>query len=131
MKNNLRTLEILQYVYGAFELLGALIVFFLFNSLGTLLQSDFVAHESHGDHAPAVVGGVMSAVGWVVSLFIFLFGVLNIISGRNIGKRRGRTFSMVIAGIDCLNFPFGTALGVFALIELSKEDVKRLYSGEV
>ncbi|MFZ1686481.1 MAG: hypothetical protein WAU70_03605 [Flavobacteriales bacterium] len=131
MKNNLRTLEILQYVYGAFQLLGALIVFLIFNSLGAFLQSDFIAQESHGDQAPAIVGGVMSGMGWAISLFVLLFGILNILSGRYVGQRRNRTFSMVIAGIDCLKIPFGTALGIFALIELSKEDVKRLYSGQV
>lgn len=129
MKNNLRTLEILHYVYGAFEALGALVIFILFNAIGGFMQSDFVARES-GEAAPAVVGSVMGAMGWAIALFVLFFAVLNIISARNIGKRKGRVFSMVVAGIDCLSFPLGTALGVFTLIELSKEDVKQLYSGE-
>ncbi len=129
MKNNLRTLEILHYVYGAFEALGALVIFIVFNTMGGFLQSDFVAQQS-GEAAPAVVGSVMGAMGWAIGLFVLFFAVLNIISARNIGKRKGRVFSMVVAGIDCLSFPLGTALGVFTLIELSKEDVKQLYSGE-
>lgn len=129
MKNNLRTLEILHYVYGAFEILCAVLVFFFFKSMGMFLQSDFVADESNGDPAPAIVGGVVSTIGWAISGFVLFFGILNIISGRNIGLRRSRTFSMVMAGIDCLNLPLGTPLGIFTLIELSKEDVKQLYAG--
>jgi hypothetical protein len=34
---------------------------------------------------------------------------------------------MVIAGINCLSFPFGTALGIFTLIVLSRESVQALY----
>jgi hypothetical protein len=128
--NNLRLLEILHYVYGGIEALGALVVFIIFNVVGAFMSSDFVAQES-GDAAPAIVGGAMTGVGWGLSLFILFFAIVNFISARNIARRKGRTFSMVVAGIDCLSFPIGTALGVFTLIELSKDDVKQLYAASV
>lgn len=129
MNNNLRTLEILHYVYGGLTTLGALAVLVIFNVGGAILRSEAIAAES-GDAAPAIVGTVMGVVGWVIGLCVLLLAVLNFISGRNLGRRKGRTLSMVVAGIDCLNLPFGTALGIFTIIELSKEDVKRLYEGQ-
>lgn len=130
MNNNLRTLEILHYVYGGFATLGALVVLVVFNGMGAILRSNVIAAES-ADVAPAIVGTIMGVVGWAIGLLMLLFALLNFISGRSIGRRKGRTFSMVVAGIDFLNLPFGTALGTFTLIELSKEDVKQLYEGQV
>jgi Na+-driven multidrug efflux pump len=56
------------------------------------------------------------------------FGILTIVSGRNIGQRRARTFSLVVAGINCLWVPLGTALGVCTLIVLMRESVNKLYT---
>ena len=117
-------------MYGGFATLGALVVLVVFNGMGAILRSNVIAAES-ADVAPAIVGTIMGVVGWAIGLLMLLFALLNFISGRSIGRRKGRTFSMVVAGIDFLNLPFGTALGTFTLIELSKEDVKQLYEGQV
>jgi hypothetical protein len=34
---------------------------------------------------------------------------------------------MVVAGLSCLEFPYGTALGVFTFIALSRASVVRLF----
>ena len=34
---------------------------------------------------------------------------------------------MVIAGINCLHIPLGTLLGVFTLVVLGRESVRKLY----
>ncbi len=38
-----------------------------------------------------------------------------------------RTFVIVIAALSCAFFPFGTVLGVFTIIILSKPEVKSLF----
>lgn len=63
----------------------------------------------------------------VMGVFIIAGGVLNAISGWCILKRRGRMFSLIAAGIDCLMFPFGTALGVFTLTVLLRDSVLEVY----
>src|SRR5262249_50607541 len=61
--------------------------------------------------------------------FILLLGlVLNVLSGVFLRQRRHRMFSLVIAGLNCFQIPFGTALGVFTIIVLSRESVRELYS---
>src|SRR4051812_40953640 len=44
-----------------------------------------------------------------------------------IKERKHRTFSLVMAVVNCLCIPFGTALGVFTLIILQRPSVKALY----
>jgi hypothetical protein len=73
-----------------------------------------------------------------VFIWMYLFGgvifiaggVLNVMSGMFIRRRTNRTFSLVIAALDCLQIPFGTALGVFTMLLLSRPGVRQLY-GEI
>jgi hypothetical protein len=54
-------------------------------------------------------------------------GILNLISGLCLRARKGRTFSLVVAGINCLHIPLGTVLGVFTIIVLLRDSVRELY----
>ena len=53
--------------------------------------------------------------------------VLNVLSGLFLWQKRHRVFSIVIAWLDCFQIPFGTALGVFTLLVLSRDSVRQLY----
>lgn len=64
-----------------------------------------------------VAGGVLMITGSVLSLM----------SGRFIARRKARTFSIVVAGLMCMQIPFGTVLGVFTIIVLTRDSVMRLY----
>ena len=59
---------------------------------------------------------------WFYVLFgamLVLSAVLNLFSGLFLMRRRQRTFSIVVAALDCLAVPFGTVLGVFTILVLS------------
>jgi hypothetical protein len=64
----------------------------------------------------------------VISCILIALCVCNVLSGRYISKRTNRLFSFIIAGINCMQFPLGTALGVFTFIVLTRENVKMAYS---
>lgn len=68
-----------------------------------------------------VMGAVAILMGWTMA-------VLTFISGRCIAKREKRTFSMVVAGIQCVFVPFGTVLGIFTLLVLQRNSVRQLYT---
>jgi hypothetical protein len=55
--------------------------------------------------------------------------VLNVLSGLFLWQKRNRVFSLVIGGLNCLQIPFGTALGVFTILVLSRDSVRQLYVG--
>ena len=71
----------------------------------------------------AGLAGAFIIMGFVCALLVFL-------AGRSISKRKRYTFCLVIAGLECLMFPFGTALGVFSIIVLVRDSVKQLFNAD-
>jgi hypothetical protein len=67
------------------------------------------------------MGGLFVLAGWTIA-------VLSLISGFQIKNRRGRMFSLVVAGVMCVFFPIGTTLGVFTIMVLVRDSVKGLYA---
>jgi len=51
-----------------------------------------------------------------------------LIAGRSLALRKRYSFALVIACIECLFVPFGTILGVFTIVALSRESVRGLFS---
>ena len=52
-------------------------------------------------------------------------------AGRRIAKRTNLTYCQVIAGLECICFPFGTILGVTTLIFLTKAEAKESFDFSV
>jgi hypothetical protein len=78
-------------------------------------------------NSPPNVGFVFVGVGaMMIMLFWGIAGCL-IISGRFLNQRRHYMFSFVVAAISCLQVPFGTLLGIFTIIVLSRQSVKAIY----
>jgi hypothetical protein len=74
-------------------------------------------------------------VPWIfvgVGSYLFLLGIMMaiciLIAGRCLSRRKGYSFALVIACIESLFVPFGTILGVFTIIALSRESVCGLFS---
>ncbi|MCX6895836.1 MAG: hypothetical protein NTZ16_10140 [Verrucomicrobia bacterium] len=60
---------------------------------------------------------------------VYLAGcmLINILSGLFLRQRKHRTFSLIVAGINCIHIPLGTALGVFTIIVLQRDSVRAGY----
>ncbi len=66
---------------------------------------------------------VYAALGfWLTALL-----VLNLLSGIFMKRRRARVFSLVVGAINCVHVPFGTVLGVFTLVVLTRASIRREY----
>jgi hypothetical protein len=59
-------------------------------------------------------------MGWIFAGFV-------ITAGRFLAKRKHHTFCVVMGAVECIFMPFGTVLGVFTLIVLTRESVKHLF----
>ena len=57
-----------------------------------------------------------------------VLGVATVVSGRMIRSRRHRTFSSMVAALDCVFIPFGTVFGVYAIRTMQRKDVIAGYS---
>ncbi len=128
--HHLRLLSIFHYVLAG---LGAL--FSLVPALYIVMGVAMVSGVFDGNGTkpsppvppPAVFGWVFVAIGAIVMLMGLVYVVLVALAGRFLARARHWTFCIVVAALSCAFFPFGTALGVFTIIVLSKPDVKAVF----
>src|SRR5213078_1989596 len=97
-------------------------------------QRKSVANEP-GHGSPSVACDIPLRRGWLFIALGFLLFLLGIamalcisIAGRCLSRRKCYTFALVIACLECLFIPFGTILGVFTIVALSRESVKALFA---
>ncbi len=69
----------------------------------------------------------LTALYVIIGVVLVTLCVCNALSGHYIKKRKNRIFSFIIAGLNCLQFPLGTALGVFTFIVLTRDSVRISY----
>jgi len=123
----LRILSIFHYIVGGLHILFGCFGLIHF-SLGIMLMMNPQALNAHPpEMPPAWFGGIFALAGGLIILFGWGLGILTILSGRFMARRVHRTYSIVMAGINCALFPFGTVLGVFDLLVLLKEETGALY----
>ena len=124
---HLRVLSIVHYVLGGLHAALSCILIFHF-ILGLVIAiAPHLFGNGPGQAPPTFVGLFISAFAGCFMLLGWLFGGLTIYSGLCIQRRQHRTFSLVMAVVNCLSIPFGTALGIFTILVLSRESVRRLY----
>jgi hypothetical protein len=122
---HLRLLAIFHYIAGAFlAFFGCFAIIYIV--LGMLLAAGKL--QSNGQSTPNAFGWIFVAVGVVGIVFAWGLATCLFLSGRYMQRRRHLTFSIVVAAISCLQIPFGTVLGVFTLIVLSRQSVKTMYT---
>ncbi len=71
-----------------------------------------------------LIPAIFIVTGWVMVIFVAL-------AGRSLGQQRRYTFCLVVAGIECLFFPFGTILGVFTIVVLVRSSVSSLFEANL
>jgi hypothetical protein len=100
----------------------------LWVGMGVLFTSGafFPANASpSGD--PRAMGVFFLVVGLVVLLLGLATTYLTFLTGRYLGNRRHSTFCMVMAGLCCLQIPWGTVIGVCTIMVLSRPSVKGMF----
>jgi hypothetical protein len=125
-QNHLNILSIFHFIAGGLAGLFSLFpVIHLTVGLG-LVTGNFggppVSHQ----------GPPMELFGWffvLISLSIIIGGLALagciVMTGLFLKQRRYYTFCLVIAGVECIFMPIGTVLGVFTILVLMRDTVKR------
>jgi hypothetical protein len=127
-REHLNLLAIFHYVVAG---LAALLSFFpLFYSLigCFLLYAAQHPGPNNQEPPPVFLGWIFIAVGAVFFIAGLTMAICILIAGRSLALRRRYSFVLVMACIECLFVPFGTILGVFTIIVLSRDSVKSLFS---
>ena len=126
---HLRLLAIFHYVAAG---LAAFFSFFplLYATIGVI----FIFVSRHGtpkpgeELPPEFVGWIFVGLGLVLFLLGIAMAICILIAGRSLSRRKAYSFALVVACIECLFIPFGTILGVFTIVALSRESVRTLFS---
>ena len=127
---HLRLLAIFHYVVA-----GLAALFSVFPLIYTTVGAIFIFVARHGTPKP---GEELPPefLGWIfvgIGSFLFLLGIAMaiciLIAGRSLALRKRYSFALAVACVECLFVPFGTILGVFTIVALSRESVKALFLG--
>jgi hypothetical protein len=128
-KEHLRLLAIFHYVVA-----GLAGLFSFFPLLYTTVGAIFIFAARHGtakpgeDLPPKFLGWIFAVLGSLLFLMGIAMAICILIAGRSLALRKRYSFALVMACIECLFIPFGTILGVFTIVVLSRESVRGLFS---
>lgn len=126
---HLRLLAIFHYVVG-----GLAALFSFFPLLYTTVGAVFIFAARHGtakpgeDLPPEFLGWIFAVLGSLLFLIGIAMAICILIAGRSLALRKRYSFALVMACTECLFVPFGTILGVFTIVVLSRESLKALFS---
>jgi hypothetical protein len=127
--DHLRLLAIFHYIVAG---LAALFSFFplLYAAMGAFFiwAAQHPNPKQTGEPPPEFLGWIFIACGSFFFLLGLTMAICILIAGRALALQKRYMFAFVVACIECLFMPFGTILGVFTIIVLSRESVKALFS---
>jgi hypothetical protein len=128
-REHLRVLAVFHYIVS-----GLAALFSFFPLLYTIVVGVFIFAARHGtpkpgeELPPEFLGWIFAVVGSLLFLLGIAIAICILIAGRSLAKHRHYWFAFAIACVECLFIPFGTILGVFTIIVLSREPVKALFA---
>lgn len=128
-KEHLQLLAIFHYVVA-----GLAALFSFFPLLYTTVGAIFIFAARHGtakpgeELPPEFLGWIFAVIGAVLFLIGIAMAICILIAGRSLARCKRYSFALVMACIECLFIPFGTVLGVFTIVVLSRESVRGLFS---
>jgi Na+-driven multidrug efflux pump len=126
--DHLRLLSIFHFVGACLAVLGLgflAIHYLIFHAF--LSNPDMWKNQKGGMPPPKEFFAMFKWFYVVFAAWFVISAVLNVLSGIFIGRRKYRTFSLVVAIINCIHIPLGTVLGVFTIIVLLRPSVLEAY----
>ena len=130
-QQHLRLLSIFHYVVGGFTaLMMCLPLIHLGLGIAMVFFPESFQSKPSGETSSQFIGWLFIIMGGLFFLAGQALAICMIASGRFLAQRKRHLFIFVIACIECTFMPFGTILGVFTIIVLSRESVKRLFGAQ-
>lgn len=125
MLTHVKVLGVLNIVLSALGILIGVLLLLVFGGIAGL-----IGLTDHGDGrliALPIVGGI----GALIFILVMIVSIPGIVAGIGLLKLRpwARILGIVISALNILNFPFGTALGVYGLWVLLANETIALFEG--
>jgi hypothetical protein len=131
--SNLNLLSIFYFVFGGLSLMVAFIMLIYGIVINVIFSNQHVQDAINSEPEGEIVGsvfGIISIVFLVAFILVLVIGILQIIAGFRLRQKRSRSLIIVVAVLELLSFPLGTALGVFTIVVLSKPSVIDMFNNE-
>ena len=125
--DHLNLLSIFHFVGAGLALLALLFLLAHFALFHALLSDPKMWNGKNQVPPPPQFLAVLKWFYLIFGAWFVASGILNVLSGFFLRARQHRTFSLVVAGLNCIHIPIGTVLGVFTIIVLIRESVRELY----
>jgi hypothetical protein len=125
--DHLKLLSIFHFLGAGLALLGLLFLFAHFMILRTVFTGPQQMQFTNQPAPPAEIIGFLKWFYLAAGLWMIASAVLNLLSGLYLRAGKHRTFSIVVAALNCIHMPLGTVLGVFTLIVLLRDSVRERY----
>jgi hypothetical protein len=129
-REHLKLLTIFHFVFAGLALVGEGFLGVHYAIMHTVFSNPQMWKSQSQNMPPKDFLDVFVWFYLFMGLILLAVLVLNVLSGIFLRQKKYRFFSLIIAGLDCLQIPFGTALGVFTIFVLTRDSVRRLYETE-
>jgi hypothetical protein len=124
-RDHLKLLAIFHYIFAALGVCGLGFV-----GLHYTMMTSVMSMEGAKNRADAPPEAFMDIMIWfyvAMAAMFFIGTALNVLAARYLQARKHRTFCMVVAGLNVLQVPLGTLLGVFTLLVLARDSVRQAF----
>ncbi len=120
MEKHVNVVAALHIGLSIFGILTGIVILVVLNLVGGFIadkEASFILH----------------LVGTIVAFFIFLVSVPGIIAGIGLYRRKewARILTLILSVLNLMNFPLGTAVGVYGLWALVQEETAALFKTPV
>jgi hypothetical protein len=124
--------EHLRLLMWAYYIWGGTIGFFslfavIYIGFGAMMAFGGFPASNNPANDPRLPGLLLLVGGSVFFILGVTFALLTFFAGRSIRDRRRRIFCQIIGGLNCLQVPFGTVMGVCSILVLNRPQVKLLF----
>jgi hypothetical protein len=124
---HLRLLAIFHFVMAGLAFAGVCILAVQYAFMSAVFNDPSLFKAAKSGPPPDEFFTFFKIVWVVIGVWSIGSAVFNLLSAMFLRRRRNRTFSMVVAGFNCLAMPLGTILGVFTFVVLSRPGVVQMY----
>ncbi len=98
----------------------------LYAGMGVFFNKAF-EHSQQEVELPFNFGRIFGIIGSIGIGICVILGILNLLASKYLKEIKNYNFIFAIAVVNCLTGVLGILLGVFTLVELTKQEVKALF----
>jgi hypothetical protein len=125
MTTHVKVLGVLYIVLSAFGLLAALFLALVVGTASGIVGVNADAHDA------AIALPIIGLAGTALVAFMVAISLPGLVAGIGILKLQpwGRILGIVVAVVNLIHIPIGTAVGIYGLWVLLNKDSERLFTG--